>query len=135
MRFDGTDRAVQYLPQPGFKYVPAQLSTESWDIPLLFRFGVATDVWKSSGFRVTVASDVMDSRDYTYRVNLGGEVGYEEMVFLRGGYKINTDEAKMSLGFGVRLPEVQNIGLSFDYAYINFGILESVHRISITVKY
>lgn len=135
MRFDGTDLSIQYLPQPGFKYVPAQLSTESWDIPLLFRFGVATDVFKSSGFRVTVASDVIDSRDFTYRVNVGGEVGYEEKVFLRGGYKINTDEAKMSLGFGVRLPEVQKIGVSFDYAYMNFGILENVHRISITVKY
>lgn len=38
--------------------------------------------------------------DYTERVNIGFEYGYNKMLFLRGGYKFNHDTEGLSLGLG-----------------------------------
>jgi len=135
MQLEGTDLAVQYLPEEGTKYVRAQLGTEPWDIPLLFRFGVATDLIRHEQYRVTLSSEVMDSRDFDYRINTGGEVALKETVFLRGGYKFREDEADLTLGFGLNLPRVQGFGLKVDFAYEDFGILNQIQMFSLTLRY
>jgi len=135
MQLDGTDLSFQYMGDPGFKYTRAQLGTEPWDIPLAFRFGVATDVLRRENLTLTVAADVVDVRDHAYQVNTGTECTLLDIVSIRGGYKINYDETDFSLGVGLKIPEGSAIGGRIDYAYTNFGILNSVHRISLILTY
>jgi len=131
MQLEGTDLAVFYIEEPGTKYTRAQLGTESWDIPLLIRFGLATDVIRRDDLRLTVASEVMDSRDYTHRIATGGELVVRDRVFLRGGYKIEYDEADVTFGFGLKISSSQGLEMRVDYAYGHYGLLDNTQRFSI----
>lgn len=135
MHMDGTDLYFQYLAEPGTKYVAASLGTEEWDIPLLFRLGLATNIFESEHFRVTSALEILDSRDYIHRINCGSEIAINEMIFLRGGYNFNSDEKDFTAGAGLNLQSFSKLNLSIDYAYENFGILQQVQRFSITMRY
>ena len=135
MQLDGTDLSIQYLAEPGFKYARAQLGTEPWDIPLLFRFGIATDAVRSEQVRLTVAADFVDVRDHSYQVNTGAECTVLDVVSLRGGYRFNYDESNLTFGVGLKLPEGSFMGARIDYAYMKFNIFNNVHRFSLLLTY
>jgi len=134
MQLDGSDLTVQYLAEPGTKYTRAQLGTESWDIPLLFRGGIASDVLNTESYRLTLSAEVMDSRDFTARMATGGEVALYDILFLRGGYKFRYDEADYTLGAGFKF-NITGIGIKLDYAYANYGLLDKSQRFSIIILY
>jgi len=135
MKLEGSDLTVQYLPENSTKYVNASLMTEPWDIPLLFRFGLATDAIKSENYRFTLSADLLDSRDYDYQVNTGAEFVFKEIVQLRGGYKFNYSVADYTFGFGLNLKNIIDFKGKLDYAYSNFGVLNDVHSLSISIGY
>jgi hypothetical protein len=67
----------------------------------------------------------------------GFELTYREMVSARLGYqnlfKEDSEEgAAAGLGFQSRLSD---FGYQIDYAWADYGRLESVHRLSFTVSY
>jgi len=130
MQLAGTDLNFQHLAEPGIKYTRAELGTEPWDIPLMFRFGIATDVIRSDVITFTMSTEVMDSRDFTYRIATGGELALKDIMFLRGGYKFNYDEADLTFGVGLKLSIPSGIGLKLDYAYGNYGILNNTQILS-----
>jgi len=135
MKFDGSDLGVQYIEDPSIKYVRAELATESWDIPLLFRFGFATDVYLEEDYRFTISTEVMDSRDFIHRISAGGEIAIKDMVFLRSGYKYNYDETDISFGAGFNFTIPPGIGIKLDYAYSDYGILDNTQRFSIIFSF
>lgn len=135
MRLAGSDLLIQVPQDPGSKFVPADLATEAWDLPLLFRFGVATEVLDMPMQRLTVSADVLDSRDYQYRIHTGGEWAFREMFFLRGGYKFNYADGNLSLGAGVQIPDFEGFGLRVDYSFESMEFLEDVQRISLRLSY
>jgi len=132
MQFSGTDLSVQHTSNPDYptKVIQANLDTDEWDLPLYFRFGLATDVYKKDNYRFSVSSEVMDSRDFIHRIAFGGEIAYSESLFLRGGYKLNEDEQDFSLGVGYNL-DLGWAGMRLDYAYSNFGIFDISQQFSI----
>jgi len=136
MKFSGSDLTVQYASNPEFptKITTADLTTESWDIPLFFRFGLATEVIKGEKQRLTVSTEIMDSRDYIYRLALGAEFAYSEMIFLRGGYKYNYDEQSFTLGAGFKF-DFSWAQMRLDYAYAHFGIFDNTQRFSFIFAY
>jgi hypothetical protein len=131
MQMDGSGLMIRHIVDPGAKQAPATLFTEPWDIPLLFRFGLATDIIKAENLRLTVASEIMDSRDFVDRFSMGGEIAVGEMLFLRGGYKTRYDEISLTLGAGLNLSLQSGLGLRIDYAYVDYGIFESTERYSL----
>ncbi|TFG94392.1 MAG: hypothetical protein E4H13_14940 [Calditrichales bacterium] len=73
-----------------------------------------------------VAVDMIQPRDYDQQYNIGVEYGFKNILFLRGGYKLNYDEESFSLGFGLMYKNYR-----IDYAFSDFGdFLDSVHRFS-----
>ena len=131
MQLRGSGLTVQYLMQPGVKYVRSQLGTDPWDIPLLFRYGLAMDIFNKDNIRLTIASDVMDSRDFSARINTGCELAIRDMLFARAGYRFRYDEGNFTFGGGLNLKLPQKIGLKLDYAYTDFGILKNTQMFSI----
>lgn len=134
MQLDGSGLTMQYLTDLG-KMSTARLSTEPWDIPLLFRFGIATDIIRSDFLRLTTAAEVMDSRDFVDRIATGGELAIREMVFLRGGYKFKYDEGALTLGGGLKFSTSSGIGFKIDYAYADYGIFDNTQRFSIILMF
>ena len=77
-----------------------------------------------------IAFDIVQPRDYDQQYNVGLEYGFENILFLRGGYKLNYDEESFSIGFGVNYSNYR-----VDYAYSDFGeYLDSVHRFSFGIS-
>jgi hypothetical protein len=137
LRFEGRDLSVtQVVPgSPTNKQIPAVLQTNEWPLPLFFRFGVATDVFRTSTLKLTASYTITDSRDFQARHNLGAAMTVLDVVTLRGGYRINYDESTFSAGAGVMLSTGSIGRLSVDYAFTQFGLLSSVHQFTLGVMF
>lgn len=131
MKLTGSELSVQYSTNPDYptKIIRADLTTEEWDIPLFFRFGLATELLKQPDFRWTVATEIMDSRDFLHRLAVGSELAFWEKVFLRGGYKFNYDEDSFTLGAGVNY-EWAGLSCRLDYAFVRYGVFDNTQRFS-----
>jgi hypothetical protein len=137
MQFSGRDLAVTYtIPgSPSSKQIPANLETLSWEIPLLFRFGISNYFINNEDFSLLAAYDILDSRDYDVRHNLGAEIGYRQMFFLRGGYKFNYDEVNYTAGIGFDMTSVIGYKLKLDYVFQDYGVFESLHQFSFGINF
>jgi hypothetical protein len=107
--------------------------SEHFSLPLTFKFGVAMDItnlWSDDKQHVlTVGIDAVHPRDYSERMHFGAEYSYQNMIFLRGGYKTNYDEQDLSLGGGVHYT-FGEITLGLDYSYVMFTNFDAVHMFS-----
>jgi hypothetical protein len=118
--------------------IPANLSTDEWALPLLFRVGVSYAPWNTTLNRLTLAADaVHPSNNYEY-LNVGAEYTYNDFVSIRAGYKslfLKDSEEGLCLGFGIKYGLVGNIVLNVDYAYQDFGRLDYVQKISFGINF
>jgi len=118
----------------------AQLKTEPWPLPLIFRVGIALDlvggndpIIRSENNRFTLAIDGVHPNDNTEKVNIGSEYAWNENIFARLGYKINYDVETWTFGVGLKF----NIGsnqVGFDYALVDFSDLGKVSQISLELR-
>jgi hypothetical protein len=129
----------------GNKTLVANLKTDAWSMPLLFRVGVAMDVIKNDMFRATVGLDGLRPSDNALSANVGAELAYQEMVFLRGGYKsfYNDQDAfsrgnqqeGLSLGAGVRYAIQGATAIQVDYAFSKFGLFGNLSTIDLSIGF
>lgn len=133
LQFKGRDLSVTYnIPDnPSNKQIPADLSTIEWDLPLLLRFGVSNYFIDNDDVSLLVAYDVLDSRDYEVRHNVGTELGLYKMVYLRGGYKFNYDEVSYTVGLGLDFNNIIDYNLKLDYLYLDFGDFGALNQFSL----
>jgi hypothetical protein len=78
-----------------------------------------------------VAADLIDPNDGNQKGVLGAEFGFRERFFLRGGYKFRYDEQTLALGGGLIAPVGSESQIVIDYAWQDFGRLESTQRFSV----
>jgi len=108
---------------------------QRFELPLTMDIGIAMDLMPyfmgdNSGNKLTLAIDALHPRDYSERLHIGAEYALSDLLFLRGGYKLNYDEEGLCAGVGVN-KMFGNFGVKFDYAFTDFGeFFGSVHRIS-----
>jgi hypothetical protein len=141
MQLDGRDLQFNYDPDSdpstGPNNIPAKYDMGSFDIPLVFRLGLAMNVYRTSFLRVTAALDANHPNDNTEYVNTGLEVAYDEMLFLRAGYKslfLRDSEQGLTLGAGVKY-DFQGIGLQFNYGWADYGRLKNVQFIDVSMSF
>lgn len=137
MQLEGRDTQVKHDIAPN-EYgnnskISGHLDTDSWSLPLNFRVGASINPIQNQWVRWTVSLDAMHPNNNTESMNIGSEFAINEMVFLRGGYKAlfqENSEEGLTLGGGINY---QLGGLRFivDYAFADFGVLNSVQRFSI----
>jgi opacity protein-like surface antigen len=139
MKLEGRDNL--YVIQVGGaegNQINSDIQLESFDLPLLFRVGLAADVIKADAARLTLAVDAVHPNDNSEYLNTGFEFGWNEIVFLRGGWKSlfeRDTEQRWTLGAGLNYRVLGDIGLKIDYAYQDFGRLANVHYFSVGVKF
>jgi len=120
------------------KSLTGRLKTDPWALPLLFRVGVAMDVVKSSDARLTLAVDALRPNDNDESVNVGGEIGWSEAVFLRGGYKSvfgKDAQEGLSLGAGLRYTAEGLGSMEVNYAFTKFGLFGNLNTISLAIAF
>ncbi len=110
-------------------------------IPMDLRFGMAMDVLafffdENSQHKVTFAWDLSHARDYSERLHFGLEYVFADFVALRMGYKTNYDEEELSFGAGL-IPKfgIGSTKVGFDYAYVPFGVFDSVQVFSFAISF
>ncbi len=124
---------------------PSSQEFEGASLPTMFRLGFSFDVWEMFKLAKTkehtgLFSVEMDHpNDNKERLNLGGEYGFRETLFLRSGAKFGYDEESFSLGLGLRFDVMTEYSLNFDYAYSHWnrltqagdGFMDQPHRFAV----
>lgn len=110
-------------------------SFNTYSLPINFRFGAAMDLLNRSSHRISVMADMVHPNNNSEQYNFGLEYGFNQNLFLRGGYQLQADEGGLALGVGVQTTTAGHLGLAVDYSYADLGILTSAHRFTLAVKY
>jgi hypothetical protein len=139
MKLEGRDNlhVIQVGGAEG-NLVNSDVQLESFDLPLLFRVGLAADVVQNDVARLTLALDAVHPNDNTEYLNTGMEFGWNEIVFVRGGWKslLERDtEQRWTVGLGLNYRVIESLQIKVDYAYQDWGRLNSVHYLSVGVKF
>lgn len=127
------------------KTLVGNLKTDPWPMPLLFRVGVAMDVVKNDEMSATVAIDALRPNDNTESVNVGAELGWRNMLFVRGGYKSliarepafnkDTQQEGLSLGAGLHYKVEGIASIGVDYAFWKFGLFGNLNTIALSIGF
>lgn len=134
LKFTGPDLTVPYDPLGGNgsnNAIGAELKTTPYDLPLTFRFGAAYDFEFANNSMFTVATEMKHPTDQNQQGSLGFEYAYAEKFFLRSGYKFNYDEEGLTLGGGLSTNISNGTKVHIDYAWQDFGRLNSTNRFSV----
>jgi len=106
---------------------------EAFQLPLTFRIGVAMDVLDLLGEHkngLLLSVDALHPRDYTERIQVGGEYLYKNMFAVRVGYKFNYDEENFTIGAGLKYP-IGGTVVKLDYSYGDMGVFNSISRLAV----
>jgi len=146
MKYDGMDLLypIDILPGESGNYQDAsgQFRLEGWELPLIFRVGVALHPLVLNNHRVTVSMDALHPNNNTESVNVGAQYQLKlptvGSFFLRGGYKalfMEESEYGPTFGGGFLLRLMGNVGLRADYCYKDMGLLGNTHCYSIGILF
>ncbi len=101
--------------------------------PTIYRLGLAGDLFELSGLQAppgwdgVISLEMSHPNDNRERINVGVEIGFLDMIFLRGGHKLRYknqfgyDEERWACGFGLKMPLPGGSDLAFDFAYMGMG--------------
>ncbi len=135
MKFSGPDLDVGYQQligqnEPG-PTTGAELKATGYDLPMMFRLGMAYDVDMGANSMLTLSTELKHPNDNVQQGAVGAELSFQRQYFLRGGYKINYDEEGLTLGGGIRTALASETRLVIDYAWQDMGRLTNTHRFSV----
>jgi len=139
---------------------PEDITYLPYHMPMTFAVGIAYDILEDDDKFLTAAIDLLHPNDNVEKLNFGAEFRLFNMLSLRAGYvspfdilgradeeieerdtsneysldiKNYTQSVSAGLGLMLNLPTLGNFSL--DYAYTDFGVLDWVHRGSITINF
>ena len=110
---------------------------QSVRMPLDFRFGLSYDVIQKaddSPHFLTGYIEGAHPNDSRERLHAAVEYTLMDMFSVRGGYKFNYDEQGLTLGGGINYT-MGNISGRIDYAYLDYGLLSSVHLMTVGFRF
>jgi len=114
--------------------VPVEYKTGSYPLPLLFRFGIAYEKEMGVFGSALISMDVQHPSNSTESINLGAEYGFGGIFFIRGGYENLYEKDSingLTFGGGIDYYKPGSLGVRFDYAYSDWGILQNSQRFSV----
>jgi hypothetical protein len=142
MKLDGTSALVLYDPDKNSTgnndRIPAYLQTDEWELPLNFRVGLSYRPINTEMHKFLVAVDAMHPSDNYESINVGGEYTFNDMFFLRAGYKslfLKDSEESYTFGAGVQQRFIGNVSMKVDYSYGDFGRLKNVQKFSVGITF
>lgn len=143
MRLSGRD--IRNVLDPdilneGVENIPVSYETDSFTLPLLFRFGISYDrPVLSDQTDLILAVDLLHPNNDEETINLGAEYLIHKTFALRAGYRslfLSDRTSGLSLGAGLSVsPSRSSMKIVVDYGYVNWGILNTVHNFSLGLKF
>ena len=102
---------------------------EAFAPPTVFRLGTAMEFLERDNQRLTLGFGMNHPVDHAENASVGLEYQFMKILSARLGYKFNYDEERITFGGGCQLP-ILSTQMRIDYAYTDFGMLQSAHRFS-----
>ena len=99
-------------------------------LPMAFKVGVSMTPYDDGTNRVVTCLEAVHPNDNLENLNLGVEYAMRDMVFLRGGYRFNTDIAGWTAGVGFKVAM-----LAIDYAYTDLDYISQAQRVSVSLAF
>ena len=119
-------------------------SFQSFSPPTQFKIGFAMEPVEMDNQRITTSLELNHPNDNAENLHFGIEYQWENWLWLRTGVKRtigerllgrdNTSSNDVTFGVGVAT-SLSVTTIHVDYAYANFNLLGSVHRISVGLTY
>lgn len=142
MKLSGTDTEIQVDVAPGQfgnnDRIQGTLTTESFQIPLTLRAGLAMDIFESSTTTTRLAIDAVVPNDNKQYVNVGAEFVALKMIAFRAGYRtlfLSESEEGLTLGVGIGTDLGSDARINVDYAYSSFGVFDNVHEFALSIAF
>lgn len=126
-------RGFQFAMMIGNLGSDIRFVNESYPLPVHFTFGASMNAVQSDNHRLMVTGSAQKPNDGQPVGQVGAEYAFQELLFLRGGYRINYDSATFSAGAGLRF-DLSRYGFRFDYAYSDFSMLGVAHRFGVGLE-
>lgn len=142
MRMGGRDLRTFVDPDPrqlgNNDRIPVNYELDAWSLPLNFQIGVRMHPIDSRLHRLAISVDALHPSSNYESVNVGFEYGFQQRLFLRGGYQslfLEDVEGGLSAGIGARAPMFYGGDVRIDYAYRDAGRLDGVHVVGLSVTF
>ena len=113
--------------------------TEYFPLPLFFRVGASGELITKQNLKLSYGIDALHPNDNTEHLNLGLELNFREILFLRGGipsfYKIDSVEGPtFGVGLNYHMTRTATL-LKIDYSFSSYGPLCDIERFSISFNF
>ncbi|HQU71987.1 MAG TPA: PorV/PorQ family protein [Calditrichia bacterium] len=139
--FNGRDLYIQYdldpLRRGDNNDLPAELRTENYALPTIFRVGISFPVRFGETNRLLIAVDASHPNDNQESLSMGAEWQIRDMFALRGGYRelfLEDSEGGLVLGGGLKLG-LSGYNFRLDYAWADYGLLENTQRFTVGFEF
>jgi long-subunit fatty acid transport protein len=116
--------------------VPANLQTNAWDLPLIFRIGTTYDVIHTVDHKFIISADAVYPNNNTNYINTGAEYAFRSILFLRSGYSnifIDDDYGTGHFRAGIGLKPLSN--LEIDFAISDRNELGYIQTIGLSIGF
>lgn len=110
----------------------AQFLTSDYSMPLIFRAGLSSDVYKDDIHKVVAAVDFVTYSDVPEQFGVGFEWTWKELLSVRGGYLMGHDQMGLSGGIGINYLIGDMRGI-IDYSINPTKDLGIINRLSISI--
>ena len=104
-------------------------------MPLVFRAGLASEVYKDEDHAVLAAFDFTTLSDTPEQFSIGGEYTFRNLICLRAGYLFNQDQFGLSGGIGFKYDAGSGIKAGVDYSSNPTGDIGLVNRLSVRIGF
>jgi hypothetical protein len=143
MQMSGDDLLIRHDPDPARagnnETIDANYATDQFEMPLRLQIGISKDFIFMENQRLTLSVDATHPNDNAQYMNVGGELAlFNEMLFLRGGYKtlfLKDSQEGLTLGIGLNYSGLGYINLAVDYAFQQYKYLGDTHSFGIMLKF
>lgn len=120
--------------------VPVLFEADKFELPSSVQAGLTFEPLKMENISASINADYVVNTFSSDRQNLGAEIGYNDLIFLRAGYILKTDFNETSggnanFGIGVKYGFTDDLKIVFDYAYADLGILDNAQYITVGIQF
>lgn len=108
---------------------------DPFQAPVVYRIGVGYDFFDKpdSPVKLTTVLEAIHPTDAVEKVMAGAELWMLNRIAFRGGYKFDYDEEGFTAGIGIKFNLGGGRPLGVDFAYVDYGRLESVTRFTLNI--
>jgi len=143
LKYEGLDLLTPIDVDPNsagnYQSAPGRLSTQEWELPLIFRVGVSVTPILSDVHEIILSVDALHPNNNSESVNVGAQYSLAfpsfGKLFLRGGYKalfMEDSQYGASFGIGLQIDMMSNKSIEVEYAYRSIGILGGVQSMGVS---